>query len=58
MSKKFIVICMIRLNSSIRGGYRTFANRSEMAVMEMVLKFLKSHMLAIKCKLLQKVEEC
>jgi hypothetical protein len=48
MSKKFIVICMIRLNSSIRGGYRTFANRSEMAVMEVVPKFLKSCILAIK----------
>lgn len=48
MSKKFIVICMIRLNSSIRGGYRTFANRSEMAVMEVVPKFLKLRILAIK----------
>ncbi len=39
---------MIRLDSSIRGGYRTFANRSEMVAMEVVTKFLKSHILAIK----------
>jgi hypothetical protein len=37
-----------RLDTSIRGGYRTFANRSGMVAAEAVPKFLKSYILAIK----------